>query len=77
MANVSFVRGYLEAEKIAVVAHDVGGTFARRLRYWPRTGRALVHHLEMSEARRVASAERSLEAKLRVVAPRAGDVELF
>ncbi len=65
--NAGFVRGFLSAEGIPLVAEDVGGRRARQVRFWPVSGRAqlrFVGHSEVDEARRAP-------------APRANDVELF
>jgi chemotaxis protein CheD len=75
-SNVEFVRNYLREEDLASVVEDVGGPWARRLRYYPSSGRALLKHLPMSEAAKIGSRERDFRAKLqaeRVV----GEVELF
>lgn len=75
-SNVEFVRNYLHEERLCSVAEDVGGPWARRLRYYPRTGRALVKHLPMREAAKIGSREQDFRAKLqteRVI----GEVELF
>lgn len=38
--NGNFVRDFLSREQIAHVGGDVGGNLARRLEFWPGTGRA-------------------------------------
>lgn len=38
--NAAFVMEYLNNENIEVVSQSVGGTQARKLRFWPATGRA-------------------------------------
>lgn len=73
--NCRFLREYLDVEGIPLVAHDLGGSFPRRLRFWPATGKVQLRVLrEPTEpvARRERShlehlAERSLD----------GEVELF
>lgn len=74
--NVDFVRNYLAAERIGVVAEDVGDTFARKLRYHPFSGKALVKHLEMQENAKVIARERELEANLQQEMG-TSDIELF
>lgn len=39
-ANADFALRFLETESIACVGKSLGGTMARRIRYWPTTGRA-------------------------------------
>ena len=70
-ANIDFVRTFFADESMAIAAEDVGGSVARRVRYWPRTGRAQVMQLPMDQ---VADFER--EAAIRVSLD-AGTVELF
>jgi chemotaxis protein CheD len=48
--NIDFVFRYLEAEKIPVIAHDVGGFGGRRVFYFPWDGRVLVSRLKKPEA---------------------------
>lgn len=47
-ANISFARDFLQTEKIQIVAEDLGGRIARRVRYCPSTGRASLLHVENS-----------------------------
>lgn len=39
-ANVGFVRQFLQAEKIPIVAESIGGNQARRVRFFPENGEA-------------------------------------
>jgi chemotaxis protein CheD len=54
----------------------VGGPWARRLRYFPATGKVLVKHLPMGEAAKVTTREESFRSKLKSERL-AGEVELF
>lgn len=65
--NSRFVLRYLAEEGLHCVSHSLGGSQARRVRFWPATGRAqqnLVHdartvgHQEEAYSRREAEAER-------------------
>lgn len=47
--NSSFVRSFLEREGIECVARSLGGDRARRIRFWPHTGRASQLLLNPSE----------------------------
>ena len=76
LRNAEFVRQYLAVEGIRIAAADVGGERARRVYFFPATGRASVLRLAPSED----AAARRAEARLRrdaAAAPRAGGVELF
>ncbi|HRD45571.1 MAG TPA: chemotaxis protein CheD [Caulobacter sp.] len=72
--NAAFAKRFLQAEGIAVIGGDTGGTSARRIRYRPTTGQAM--------QRLLTDADPSVfvrERKLAVPPPAAntGDLELF
>lgn len=73
-ANVAFVRAFFAQEHIPVLVEDVGGNVARRLRYWPKSGRAQVLHMPMTAAKKAIAREAAVAEML---APKAGSVELF
>jgi len=75
--NIAFVRHFLSVERLPLLAEDVGDTCARRLRYYPRTGRASVQHLPMSDNARIASAENAHRQEVVRRAEGPSDVELF
>lgn len=68
--NASFVRKFLRDEDISIEGESLGGDGARRIQFWPATGRARQHIVDASS---VADSERSLTAP----ASRTGDLELF
>jgi len=72
--NVAFVRKFFADEHIPILAEDVGGNVARRLRYWPLSGRVMVMHMPMTSAAKVVAQEAQVAATLE---PGAGSVELF
>jgi len=72
--NAAFAKRFLQAEGIAVIGGDTGGTSARRIRYRPTTGQAM--------QRLLPDADPSVfvrERKLAVPPPadNTGDLELF
>jgi chemotaxis protein CheD len=71
--NAAFAQKFLEAERILCVGKSLGGTQARRVRYWPETGRAAQLMVDPSSTS-VLSAER---AKPAAKMPPSGDLELF
>lgn len=75
-SNFEFVRQYLSDEGLSSEVEDVGGHWARRVRYYPSTGRVLVKHLPMREAANIGTQEADFRNKLRHERV-AGDVELF
>jgi chemotaxis protein CheD len=72
--NIDFVRTFFADEGLTVVAEDVGGEVARRLRYHPATGKVMVKHMPMGAASKVVHHEVRLA---RAVPLPTSDVELF
>jgi len=72
--NIDLVRRFFADEGIAICSEDLGDRLARRIRYWPTTGRAQVQHIPMSRARDVVKTE-AQAARTMVSTP--GSVELF
>jgi chemotaxis protein CheD len=70
--NVAFAEGFLEREGIALMGGSVGGPHARKVQFWPVSGRARQLELARGEERVFA---RELTAKRKAV--QSGDVELF
>ena len=73
-ANIAFVLDYLQAEGIAITARDVGGHWARQIRYYPKTGLARVRRLDLSCRPEIVEEERRLLSGLLGVPDR---LELF
>lgn len=71
--NADFAQRFMDAERIPVIAASVGGNRARRVRFWPTTGRAQQLLLDRSD---VFNAERK-DPPRTAAASSAGDVELF
>lgn len=71
--NSKFVIDYLRREGIKVAASDLGGTRARRIFFFPDTGRVSVLRLEPTSVR-----EQEMRLKEKVdTGPKTGSVELF
>lgn len=56
-ANIRFVREFMETEGLPIDAEDVGGRVARRVRYHPTTGKAMVKQLPVADSMVVRAAE--------------------
>lgn len=68
--NAAFVRKFLKDEDIAIEGESLGGDGARRVQFWPVSGRARQH---IVDAGGIADSERSLG----LPASKTGDLELF
>lgn len=75
-SNIRFARQYFADEGIAIDVEDVGGPWARRLRYHALSGRAMVKHLPVGEASQAISHEQTFRKRL-AQETIAGEVELF
>lgn len=76
MRNGRFVQRYLQTEGIRIAATDVGGDRARRVYFFPSTGRVSVLRLAPAETRSMSASESRLRLAAKR-APAAGGVELF
>ena len=74
--NARFILDYLAAERIPLVAQDLGDIHPRKIAFFPQTGRALVRRLPATRERELADVERAYHERLSR-APASGSVELF
>jgi chemotaxis protein CheD len=74
--NARFVLDYLGAERIPVVAQDLGDIHPRKVAFFVQTGRTLVRRLPATRERELADVERAYRERL-ARAPASGSVELF
>lgn len=74
--NAEFVRAYLAAERVPVLAADLEGLQPRKVLLYAAQGRVRVRHLAAVEAGSVAVQEKTYRARLSTE-PVAGDVALF
>jgi chemotaxis protein CheD len=75
-ANVAFALEYLKLEGIPVLASDTGGFAARKILFFPRTGRVLLKRFGGAAVRAVERAEEGYLVGLRRQPPE-GEVVLF
>ena len=75
--NARFVLEYLSAENIPVRAQDLGDVHARKVGFFPQTGRTLVKRLPSTRDDGIVDVERALYGRLTTRAPASGGVELF
>ena len=74
--NAEFVRQYLRAEHIPIVAEDLCGIHPRKIWFFPATGRVVVQRMPHAHDAEVAATESAIRAKLSHT-PVSGGVELF
>jgi chemotaxis protein CheD len=74
--NAQFVRDYLRAENIRVVAEDLNDIHPRKVYFFPRSGTVLVKKLKQMHNNTVVNREHDYAQRLQSV-PVAGDIELF
>ena len=76
--NTKFVMDYLATERIPVVSKDVMEIYARKVCFFPHSGKAMVKRLASTNTEALASLERDAAHKARSAAPSAGgSVDLF
>jgi chemotaxis protein CheD len=74
--NAQFVRNYLRAENIRMVAEDLNDIHPRKVYFFPRTGKVLVKKLKQQNNNTIANREQDYARQLQSI-PVAGPVELF
>ena len=74
--NGRFVKEFLKEEKIPILAKDLGGTRARRVYFFPNTGRASILHVASSESIDVEKTAAEYQNKL-MGSVNSGYIELF
>ena len=74
--NVDFIEHYFAKERLSIRAADLRGSFPRKLRYFPTTGRAQVCDLRNGEAADAIRSETDMRAKM-AFSLLSGDVEIF
>ena len=72
--NVEFILKYIKDEEMNLLSKDLGGTQARKIHYFPETGR--VSRQLMRDTREISKQETEL-VKKPVVADTSDDIELF
>lgn len=74
--NIEFARHWLSLEGLKIAGEDVGESHARRVQYFPATGRVRMFRLRNLDHGAVISGERQYQSTLREK-PAGNDVELF
>lgn len=58
--NIEFVHEFLEKEGLAISSEDVGGSFSRKIRYFPDSGKVQVKRLENLYNKSIVTCEKEL-----------------
>ena len=74
--NIDFVRRYLAAERLLLVAEDLGDVYPRQVQFFPQSGRVRVRQLRRSDDVALVADERGYLKRL-ANDPIKGEVELF
>ncbi|MBB3211047.1 chemotaxis protein CheD [Herbaspirillum sp. Sphag1AN] len=74
--NARFVKEYLKAENIRIVAEDLNDVWPRKVYFFPRTGKVLVKKLKQLHNNTLVNREQDYANKL-VTKPVGGAVDLF
>jgi len=74
--NIAFVRRYLAAEHLELIAEDVGDVYPRQVQFFPCSGKARVRQLRGQHATVLVDGERNYLKRL-ANDPIKGEVELF
>ena len=74
--NAQFVREFLKAENIRIVAEDLNDIHPRKVYYFPRTGKVLVRKLKEMNNNTLVNRDQDYAERLQKT-PISGDVELF
>jgi chemotaxis protein CheD len=74
--NIEFARHWLGLEGLKIAGEDVGDAHARRVQYFPATGRVRMFRLRNLDHGAVVSREKQYQSALREK-PAGNDVELF
>ncbi|MDY7578284.1 chemoreceptor glutamine deamidase CheD [Herbaspirillum sp. RTI4] len=74
--NAQFVRSFLRAEQIKVVAEDLNDIHPRKVYFFPRTGKVLVKKLKQMNNNTLVNREQDYASRLQTK-PVGGEVDLF
>lgn len=74
--NADFIERYFQRERLPVSASDLRGTRARKVRFYPESGRVQVAELREADTRETAQQEVAVISRIGQL-PIAGDIEIF
>ncbi len=74
--NIRFVRQFLKDEGLSIVAEDLGGTYPRKVYYFPQTGKVLMKRIASLHNNTIKEREQKYLQSLTTDTV-SGDIELF
>jgi chemotaxis protein CheD len=74
--NVDFVLDYIEKESLTLVSSDLGDIYARKVNYFPQSGRVMMKKLRHLHNDTIIHRERHYQTQLKEM-PIDGEIELF
>lgn len=74
--NIQFVKQFLKTEGLTAVAEDLGGTYPRKVNFFPKTGKVMVRRLRSLQNQAIVNQEKNYETTLRRKEI-SGEIELF
>jgi len=77
MNNINFVRDYIDAEALKLVAEDLGDIYPRKVMYDPKTGRVQMKKLRSLHNDTIISRETNYLKEIASAPPEAGEIDLF
>jgi chemotaxis protein CheD len=75
--NIEFVHDFLLAEGYRLAGEDMGGTYARRVLFKPKTGRVFVKRLDSMASGKIVREELELAGRQKAAPVPVDDIELF
>ncbi|GAB1483984.1 chemoreceptor glutamine deamidase CheD [Treponema sp.] len=76
-SNIDFVFSFLDVEKIPILSSDTGGKEARRIFFFPRSGKVLLKRIPSSILSNLSFVERAYRHRIRKKEAKAGEITLF
>jgi len=74
--NANFVRQYLKNEDIRIIGEDLCDSYARKVYFFPLTGRVLVKKIEITTSS-IINMENDYYNSITTPQPASGDIDLF
>jgi chemotaxis protein CheD len=74
--NANFVRQYLKNEDIRIIGEDLCDSYARKVYFFPLTGRVLVKRIEITTSS-IINMENDYYNSITTTKPASGDIDLF